>query len=306
MKPVFRFGVAGLLASCAFVAANAQSQPSSIPPDEANDLYTARKWPEAEKVYDAITRAEPDNARAWYRLGVSLQRQGRYDHALPAYRRALATAPPPLKAFASYNIATAYARLDNRDSALAWIAKALAEPAARAIASQLGGDDDFASLRGNQLFTTALARADSMVHPCYYAPKARELDFWVGEWDVSLGPQKVGTSSVVRVQDGCVVMESWRSTTGQTGRSMNFYNPSTGKWRQTYVGNDLGIWEMSGSYSDGAMRYEGEVYAPAKTRTRMTFFNLGPDKVRQLGENSSDAGKTWTTVWDAIYLRKGA
>jgi hypothetical protein len=63
---------------------------------------------------------------------------------------------------------------------------------------------------------------------------------------------------------------------------------------------------MSGSYSDGAMRYEGEVYAPAKTRTRMTFFNLGPDKVRQLGENSSDAGKTWTTVWDAIYLRKGA
>jgi hypothetical protein len=72
------------------------------------------------------------------------------------------------------------------------------------------------------------------------------------------------------------------------------------------VGNNLGIWEMSGEYKDGAMRYDGELYAGrgGKTMTRMTFFNLGPDKVRQLGENSSDDGKTWTTVWDAIYTRK--
>jgi hypothetical protein len=40
-----------------------------------------------------------------------------------------------------------------------------------------------------------------------------------------------------------------------------------------------------------------------KIMTRMTFFNLGPDKVRQLGENSTDEGKTWTAVWDAIYTR---
>ena len=38
--------------------------------------------------------------------------------------------------------------------------------------------------------------------------------------------------------------------------------------------------------------------------TRMTFFNLGPDNVRQLGENSNDDGKTWAAVWDATYTRK--
>ena len=72
------------------------------------------------------------------------------------------------------------------------------------------------------------------------------------------------------------------------------------------MGNNLDIWEMSGEYKDGAMRCEGELYAArgGKIMTRMTFFNLGPDKVRKLGENSTDDGKTWTAVWDAIYTRK--
>jgi hypothetical protein len=37
---------------------------------------------------------------------------------------------------------------------------------------------------------------------------------------------------------------------------------------------------------------------------RMTFHNLGPDKVRQHGENSNDGGKTWTTSFDLEYRRK--
>src|SRR5204863_3073344 len=34
------------------------------------------------------------------------------------------------------------------------------------------------------------------------------------------------------------------------------------------------------------------------------FYNLGPDKVRQHGETSSDNGKTWTTSFDLEYRRK--
>jgi hypothetical protein len=37
---------------------------------------------------------------------------------------------------------------------------------------------------------------------------------------------------------------------------------------------------------------------------KMTFFNLGPDKVKQFGESSTDDGKTWKTDFDLEYRRK--
>lgn len=36
-------------------------------------------------------------------------------------------------------------------------------------------------------------------------------------------------------------------------------------------------------------------------RIRMTFFNQGPDQVRQLGQVSSDGGKTWAISYDLTY-----
>lgn len=39
-------------------------------------------------------------------------------------------------------------------------------------------------------------------------------------------------------------------------------------------------------------------------KVRMTFFNQGPDQVRQLGEQSVDGGKTWTTSYDLVYRRR--
>jgi len=38
----------------------------------------------------------------------------------------------------------------------------------------------------------------------------------------------------------------------------------------------------------------------------MTFFNQGKDQVRQLGQTSSDNGKTWTVTYDLTYIRKPA
>ena len=37
---------------------------------------------------------------------------------------------------------------------------------------------------------------------------------------------------------------------------------------------------------------------------KMTFFDLDPDKVRQFGEISKDAGKSWITEFDLEYRRR--
>jgi len=64
------------------------------------------------------------------------------------------------------------------------------------------------------------------------------------------------------------------------------------------------IW---GALTGGNMVYEGTIPpTPGQSgmqKTRMTFFNLGPDKVRQLVERSSDDGKTWQVSYDFIYTR---
>lgn len=285
-------------------AKSIQTPPPSKAMQEADTLFQAQKWTEAARAYEAITKEAPGNGRAWLRLGISFHRSFGYEKAIEAYQKALDKVQPQGKTIAMYNLAAAYAKLNDKEKAIEWLTR-LAAAGLGAAAGQLKSDEDFASLREDSRFKEVLLTADKLTRPCMYSAKSRELDFWVGEWDVTINGQKVGSSSVKPIEDGCVILEAWSGGGGQTGKSMNFYNPVSAKWRQTYVGNTLGIWEMSGEYRDGAMRFEGELYtAPAsKVITRMTFFNLGPDKVRQLGENSADEGKTWTSVWDAIYTR---
>ena len=300
--------IALLFVLLGMVSTTALSQTSKSAADEANALFQAQKWVEAVKAYEAIAKTEPDNGRAWYRLGVSLQHMRKYEQAINAYQQAVEKMQAQGKPFAMYSLAAAYARLNEKEKALGWLDKVVGEGGVGGpgLARGLKDDADFASLRDEAHFKELLGTADKLVKPCMYSQKSRELDFWVGEWDVTISGQTVGTNSVQRLEDGCVIMENWASVpAAQTGKSINFYNPTTGRWRQTYVGNDSGIWEMSGEYRDGAMRYEGKIYSPrGEVMTRMTFFNLGPDKVRQLGENSTDGGKTWATVWDAMYVRK--
>jgi hypothetical protein len=61
-----------------------------------------------------------------------------------------------------------------------------------------------------------------------------------------------------------------------------------------------------GEVRDGNMYYATESTAPTGTKTlgKMTFFNFGPDRVRQLWEQSTDAGKNWAVAFDGTYTRK--
>jgi hypothetical protein len=55
------------------------------------------------------------------------------------------------------------------------------------------------------------------------------------------------------------------------------------------------------------MRFTYDNVTPRGRSTgRFIFFNLGPDKVRQLQESTPDSGRTWQTVYDFIYVRKGS
>ncbi len=268
----------------------------------ANKLLQAQKWEEAQKAFEEIVKNEPNNGRGWYGLGYAQHAMGKHEKAVESFGKAVEILRGPV---AMYNLACAYSKLNNKDKAFEWLNKAI--DAGFTQPGQIEGDTDFANLHEDARFKEALTKVDKANKPCQYSPEARQLDFWVGEWDVQVNNQTIGTNVIKKLEEGCVILENWTAAGGgNTGKSMNFYNPMTKKWRQTYVGSGQGVWEMSGEYKDGAMRYEGELFnGKGKVMTRVTFYNQG-EKVRHTQEDSNDNGQTWKTVFDATYVKKSA
>lgn len=144
------------------------------------------------------------------------------------------------------------------------------------------------------------------INPCPVKTEYRQFDFWVGEWDVTENGRKIATSSIQRIVGSCVIFENYAEGDDYTGKSFNFFDATLGKWRQTWVDARGNVSEFAGAYSDGAMRFEGESHLQNGRRVlrRLTFFNLGADRVRQYSERSVDDGKTWSVGYDYIYLRR--
>lgn len=145
-------------------------------------------------------------------------------------------------------------------------------------------------------------------------PVYRQFDFWIGEWEV-YGPKgkKAGDSKIELILDSCVIQENWTSANlfqGKlySGKSYNSYNSGAKKWQQFWVDNTGSITAyFDGHYEDNKMiMLTDNVKQPDGTYKiqKMTFFHLGPDKVRQFGESSTDGGKTWKTDFDLEYRRK--
>ena len=137
-------------------------------------------------------------------------------------------------------------------------------------------------------------------------PEFRQLDFWVGDWDVSIQGKPVGVNRVTREEDGCLVHEHWASAQGETGQSLNFYDRNDGKWHQVWVSSRGGVLDLAGRREANALAFTGETRRSDGTRVlhRLTFFDNPDGTVRQLWDISTDGGTSWQTSWDAIYRRQ--
>lgn len=295
-----------LLAAPALTASPARAVgPPAAPAALADTAYAHQDWAAAARGYEAVVRADPADARAWYRLGVASGSLGRWSRAIEAYRRADASGRIP-PSFARYNLACAYARAGMADSSLAAL-RSLVGTGYRQ-AAQLEADDDLASLRADARFAQVLAQARHNAEPCADRPESRQFDFWIGDWDVTSNLNAgapAGKSHVELIIGKCVIFENWTGR-GGSGKSFNAWNADLGCWQQNWMDDSGGVTNYTdGRLVDGAMRFLAEK-KDAQGRWqkhRLTFFPLGPDEVRQLGEHSDDEGKTWTTDYDLDYRR---
>lgn len=143
---------------------------------------------------------------------------------------------------------------------------------------------------------------------CRNSEEARQLDFWIGTWDV-FNPEgeEAGVNVIEPMLNHCALMESWTGARGSSGRSLNFYDPQRKTWRQVWV-SDIGMVldYRQGELRDGAMRFQGLTINPEGDTTlqKLTFEPLAPDSVLQVFEASTDRGASWDTTWVGLYVKR--
>lgn len=145
--------------------------------------------------------------------------------------------------------------------------------------------------------------------PCASA-EHRAFDFWVGDWDVKApdgSPE--GTNRIELILKDCTLHESWHGAEGGFGQSFNAYSKQDGKWHQTWVDDRGGVLLLSGGLQEGAMVLDSETLPsrrePGKmVRQRITWTRIDAGRVRQLWQQTDDAGKTWKTLFNGTYVKK--
>lgn len=163
-------------------------------------------------------------------------------------------------------------------------------------------------------FKQSFAQKLPPASPCISDSIYRQFDFWIGNWEAfNLKDKKAGDSKISLILDSCIILEEWSGLPQPTGfvykgKSFNTYNVSTKQWQQNWVDNVGGSTNYSfGKFDNGKIIFLTNPVQYSKDSiviSKLTFFNLGPDKVRQLGEISKDNGQTWSTQYDLEYRRK--
>jgi hypothetical protein len=155
------------------------------------------------------------------------------------------------------------------------------------------------------ILASLLASALCEAAPCDQ-PEHRQFDFWIGRWDVTDHGKVIASSTIERFAGGCIVLESYAQQDGYSGKSINFYDASLHRWRQTWADSRGNASEWIGEWRDGALRFDGEAHRAdgVKVTRNMTFTPLADGSVRQASDRSLDGGKTWQPGYDFVYVRK--
>jgi tetratricopeptide (TPR) repeat protein len=288
--------------SLALLVAVLATQPGD-PLAAANRAFAERDWPRAAELYRAVVQAHPEQASSWARLGRSLREAGRAREALGPFQKAeqLGFYPPLMQ----YQRALAHARLGEKDAALALL---------RPLVEQQFGPppglpavDADPAVATDARFKELAAKFAALSAPCAQPGSPwRQLDYWVGTWDVyDRSGNRAGQSRIERILGDCVVLENWKGTS--EGKSWNTWNAARKRWEQSWVDSTATPIFFTGQLEKGEMVYHSDQPQPdgKPYQRRLTFTPLPGPRVRQLSQGTTDGGKSWSTEYDLIYVPQG-
>jgi len=154
--------------------------------------------------------------------------------------------------------------------------------------------------------TTSVVHAQAPPSGCD-SPESRQLDFWLGDWDLTYGDGGKGRNRITKILDGCAILEEFNGAPGVklNGRSLSMFDKPSGKWKQTWVDDSGAYLDFVGGMEGGRMVLAREAERGGqKFLTRMVFQDVAPDSLTWLWQRSNDRGASWTTLWEIRYRRR--
>ena len=145
------------------------------------------------------------------------------------------------------------------------------------------------------------------MHDINQLPPEQQLDFWLGEWDVSWGDGQHGTNYITRLLDNRVIQENFDGNPAMPfqGTSLSVYSPKLGQWQQTWVDSEGNYWHfLGGGEGNEMVLVTDDVIEGRPVKLRMVFYNIARDELDWRWERSDDGGATWELKWQIHYRRQ--
>ncbi len=270
---------------------------------EADTLAKNGNHQAAVKRYLKHLKQNENDSSAWFSLGQSYHALEKYDQAVSAYKKAIET--NFYKAYTYLYIAKSHALNKNKSAMYAALDSGFAAGASSAV--NLENDDEFNVYREEERFQSLIKALKTRAYPCLAKERANQFDFWVGEWTVYAGGRQAGKSQITKAKGGCAIHESYTTAREYAGQSINFLDPKDNLWKQYWVGSQGDIRDyVEIDAGEGMLQFLAEYDNQGSPNlSKMTFtYDKDKDTVRQLFENSTDNGQTWTVVFDGLYVRE--
>lgn len=149
-------------------------------------------------------------------------------------------------------------------------------------------------------------------------PEHRQLDFWIGDWDVEVHVRTsptadtwqdaMGRQHIEAILGGCAISESFSAAgPGQpwAGRSYSSWQAGPGKWRQTWVDDQGSYLAFTGGVEQGVFTLYGEPRTKdGKTiQMRMQFLDVQPSSLRWEWQRTDDGWQTSIVMMRIGYRR---
>ena len=162
----------------------------------------------------------------------------------------------------------------------------------------------------------AVAQNTPQQAPCTTA-EFRQLDFWVGDWELEFtkpdGTIGKASNRIVKDEYGSCVISEHFSMPGRPGGgdyiggSHSIYDAQTKSWRQVWVDNGGGYFDLRGGPVTGQAHVfelvNVEPRGPKKATMRMIWQDVTPQSLTWKWQ-SQEADGSWKDQWVLRYRRK--
>ena len=170
------------------------------------------------------------------------------------------------------------------------------------------------SMRGVLLCASALLAATPLLAqasgPCETDDSYRALDFLLGEWRLVSGGETVGRSRVEKLEDGCLIEETWSFVDGRSGRTYSSFDPAANAWRRFSVSNGGVVVHSDGTVDGEELVFDGEyVAADGRSSSWLERLSLeGDGRIARTAGTSRRAGRRdrpSTMLFEGHYVPAG-